>query len=75
MEYLLFTRSTDIRRISLDDRCYHDTVLPLNDLKYAVGLDWTRRRMVWCDVTDAAIYTASLEVGSFFRICSQYTET
>jgi len=66
MEYLLFTHLTDIRRISLDDRCYHDVVLPLNNLKYAVGLDWhrTMRKMVWCDSTDAAIYTASLEVGT-----------
>ena len=65
MEYLLFARTTDIRRISLDDHCYHDVVLPLNNLKYAVGLDWhrTMRKMVWCDATDVAIYTASLEVG------------
>lgn len=66
MEYLLFTRTKDIRRISLDDHCYHDVVLPLTDLKYAIGLDWhkTSGRMVWSDATDGTIYTATLEVGT-----------
>ncbi|XP_041472474.1 low-density lipoprotein receptor-related protein 4-like [Lytechinus variegatus] len=38
--YLLFSRETDIRRISFDTDDGSDVVLPLSGLKQAVALDW-----------------------------------
>uniref|UniRef100_H2Z4K7 EGF-like domain-containing protein n=1 Tax=Ciona savignyi TaxID=51511 RepID=H2Z4K7_CIOSA len=51
--FLVFTRKTDIRRISFDGLERADTVLPVKNLKNAVALDWHSQHpghIYWSDV-------------------------
>ncbi|XP_076800304.1 low-density lipoprotein receptor-related protein 4-like isoform X2 [Clavelina lepadiformis] len=51
--FLFFTRQSDIRRISFDEQAMADTILPLENLKNAVALDWHSGHpghIYWSDV-------------------------
>ena len=56
----MFTRRTDIRRISFDTPEQADVVIPVTDLKSAVALDWddTKDYIYWTDVTKDTINRA-----------------
>uniref|UniRef100_A0A8C2KB49 Low density lipoprotein receptor-related protein 4 n=1 Tax=Cyprinus carpio TaxID=7962 RepID=A0A8C2KB49_CYPCA len=59
-KFLLFTRRTDIRRISFDNEDKLDDVIPLADIRNAVALDWdsSERYIYWTDVTTDSINRA-----------------
>lgn len=63
-KFILFSRSLDIRRISLDTPSFVDVTLPVTGLQYTIGLDWSGRRntFYWCDYLAGTINVASLEV-------------
>nr|XP_018667004.1 low-density lipoprotein receptor-related protein 4 isoform X1 [Ciona intestinalis] len=59
--FLVFTRKTDIRRISFDGVERADTVLPVKNLKNAVALDWHSDHpghIYWSDVSKDTISRA-----------------
>lgn len=69
--YLLFSRETDIRRISFDTDDGSDVVLPLSGLKQAVALDWDDEDggyVYWGDVSTNKINRARWN-GSDQEVC------
>ena len=56
----MFTKSTDIRRISFDTDDMTDFVIPLNGLSDAVALDWDidGGYIFWTDVVEDTISRA-----------------
>ena len=56
----MFSRRTDIRRISFDTAERADVVIPLEGLQSAVALDWddTHDYIYWTDVTADTINRA-----------------
>ena len=69
--FLLFSRRTDIRRISFDTPERADVVIPVSDLKSAVALDWddTKDYIYWTDVTKDTISRARWD-GTGQEVCS-----
>ena len=63
-KFILFTRSVDIRRISLDTPSLVDVTLPVTGLQYTIGLDWSgeRNAFYWCDYLVGTINVATLDV-------------
>ncbi|GAB6033184.1 Low-density lipoprotein receptor- protein 4 [Chamberlinius hualienensis] len=62
--FLVFTRRSDIRYISLDNSDPdEDVVIPLKNVTSAVALDWesTNDLIYWSDVTTDAIYSSQLD--------------
>uniref|UniRef100_T1IRJ2 EGF-like domain-containing protein n=1 Tax=Strigamia maritima TaxID=126957 RepID=T1IRJ2_STRMM len=60
--FLLFTRRSDIRRISMDVEDRTDVVIPLSDVNSAVAIDWDSQKnyIYWTDVTKDTINRALL---------------
>lgn len=58
--FLVFTRRSDIRRISLDVDDWADVVIPLHDVSSAVAVDWDSQNdyIYWSDVTKDTINRA-----------------
>ena len=58
--FLLFSRKTDIRRISFDTPQRVDVVIPLTDARSILALDWdgSQDYIYWTDVTLNAISRA-----------------
>lgn len=58
--FMLFSRRTDIRRISFDTDDRSDVVIPVRGLKSAIAVDWDDMHdyIYWSDVTVDAISRA-----------------
>jgi len=73
--FIVFARSTDLRRISLDTEDKTDVIIPVSGLKSAVALDWDdgTDNVYWSDLTTDTISKARWD-GTGQEVCKFFND-
>ncbi|XP_067654975.1 low-density lipoprotein receptor-related protein 4-like [Haliotis asinina] len=76
-DFLIFTRRTDIRKISLDVDYYADVVIPVGELKNAIAIDvdGVEGKMYWTDTVLDHIARSNLDGSEYEVVISQGLHT